>query len=311
MSLLSDFMSNIENNVNLIYEKLLETYSYQGWWPFINYDGINPTKSGAINGYHPGDYDFPKNNQQKFEVIFGSILTQNTAWPSVEQALNNLNELTEFTPESLLEFSQNNEEEFKDAIRCAGFVNQKANYLKNISEFYIKINHKDNDKIENNKEEYFKEEDNKEKNNKKINNKKINNKKYNYKKEYFKEEDNKKENNKNYKEKEKFNNIPSRKDLLAVKGIGHETADSILLFAHKQKEFKVDAYTKRIFSYLGHINEKDTYLSVKSFFETNFDGDVNQYQEYHALLVEHAKRYYSKKPYGVNDKILNEFIIKK
>ena len=238
----------IENdNVNLIYEKLLETYSYQGWWPFLEYEGTNPTKTGAINGYHPGDYDFPKNDSQKFEIIVGSILTQNTTWTSVEEALKNLKKLIDFTPESLLEFSHYHEEEFKDAIRCAGFVNQKSNYLKNIAKFYLKLGDK----------------------------------------------------------------TPSRKDLLSVKGVGNETADSILLFAHKQKEFIVDAYTKRIFSYLGYINEKDNYNVVKSFFQENFSGDVNMYQEYHALIVEHAKRYYTKKPYGLNDKLLNEFKINK
>ncbi len=65
---------------------------------------------------------------------------------------------------------------------------------------------------------------------------------------------------------DKEDEIPSRKDLLAVKGIGNETADSILLFAHKQKEFKVDSYTKRIFTYLGYIKENDSYMSIKNFF---------------------------------------------
>lgn len=236
---------NNSNNINLIHDKLFKTYFYQGWWPFINYEGVNPTKTGLINGYHPGDYNFPKNEEQKFEVILGSILTQNTAWPSVEQALNNLNNLTDFNPKSILKFATENENKFKEAIRCTGFVNQKANYIKNISEFYIDIRNK----------------------------------------------------------------IPSRKDLLAVKGIGNETADSILLFAHKQREFKVDVYTKRIFSYLGYIKEKDSYISVKNFFENNFVGDVDMFQEYHALIVEHAKRYYSKKPYGANDKLLIEFKI--
>jgi len=235
------------NNLNLIYDKLLKTYSHQGWWPFHNFEGINPKKTGAIEGYHPGDYDFPKNNHQKFEIIIGSILTQNTTWTSVEQALNNLINLIEFTPESLLEFVSNNENEFKSAIRCAGFVNQKTNYLKNISNFYINLGDK----------------------------------------------------------------TPLRKDLLAVKGVGNETADSILLFAHKEEEFEVDAYTKRIFAYLGYIKENDSYMKIKNFFEENFHGGVNEYQEYHALIVEHAKRYYSKKPYGLNDKILNEFKIKK
>ena len=51
-----------ENNINLIYDKLLKTYSYQGWWPIIGYDGSNPTKTGAVKGYHPKDYSFPRNS---------------------------------------------------------------------------------------------------------------------------------------------------------------------------------------------------------------------------------------------------------
>ena len=100
---------------------------------------------------------------------------------------------------------------------------------------------------------------------------------------------------------------PKREELLGVKGIGPETADSILLYAYHKKEFVVDAYTKRIFSYLNFINQKDSYNKVKKLFEDNFEGDVNEYQEFHALIVEHAKRYYTRKPYGVNDNILNNF----
>ncbi|HTX61709.1 MAG TPA: endonuclease III domain-containing protein, partial [Methanobacterium sp.] len=43
------------------------------------------------------------------------------------------------------------------------------------------------------------------------------------------------------------------------------------------------------------------YLELKNLFENNLPEDVPIYQEYHALIVEHAKRYYSKKPYGVAD----------
>ena len=100
---------------------------------------------------------------------------------------------------------------------------------------------------------------------------------------------------------------PTRKEVLAVKGVGNETADSILLYAFGEKEFVVDAYTKRIFSYLGFIKETATYHQVKKLFEENFQGDVEDYKQYHALIVEHAKNYYRKKPYGVNDNILNKF----
>lgn len=67
-------------------------------------------------------------------MIIGSILTQNTTWPSVEQALNNLNKLVDFDPLSILEFANNNEEPFKNAIRCVGFVNQKK---QNILKIYL------------------------------------------------------------------------------------------------------------------------------------------------------------------------------
>ena len=56
------------------------------------------------------------------------------------------------------------------------------------------------------------------------------------------------------------------------------------MYAYGEKEFVVDAYTRRIFSYLGLINEKDSYNKIKKLFEDNFSGDVNDYQEYHALI---------------------------
>ena len=99
--------------------------------------------------------------------------------------------------------------------------------------------------------------------------------------------------------------IPIRKELLKVKGVGNETADSILLYAYKQPEFVVDAYTRRIFRHLKIIDEKISYMKLKNLFESNLPRDVPVYQEYHALIVEHAKRYYNRKPY--EDKILNEF----
>ncbi len=90
---------------------------------------------------------------------------------------------------------------------------------------------------------------------------------------------------------------PTREEILKVKGVGNETADSILLYAYKQPEFVVDAYTKRIFEYLGVINHNITYMQIKQLFEENLPKDYKVYQEYHALIVEHAKRHYTKKPY--------------
>lgn len=98
--------------------------------------------------------------------------------------------------------------------------------------------------------------------------------------------------------------VPSRKELLSVKGVGNETADSILLYAYKQPEFVVDAYTRRIFAHLGLVDENIKYLKLKKLFESNLPRDVPVYQEYHALMVEHAKRYYRRKPYGEGDPLL-------
>ncbi len=61
--------------------ELLETYGPQGWWPLLGHVGINPTKTGSLTGYHPGDYTFPRNEIERFEICTGAILTQNTAWP--------------------------------------------------------------------------------------------------------------------------------------------------------------------------------------------------------------------------------------
>ena len=90
-------------------------------------------------------------------------------------------------------------------------------------------------------------------------------------------------------------NAPSRDELLSVKGIGNETADSILLYAFRRPEFVVDAYTKRLFARLGLI-ENLSYLETKRFFESNLKHDASLFQEFHALIVEHAKRHCRSKP---------------
>jgi len=87
-----------------------------------------------------------------------------------------------------------------------------------------------------------------------------------------------------------------RETLLKQKGIGHETADSILLYACKQKQFVADAYTKRIFSRIGLIKKDTKYEEVKKSFEENIPKNLEIYNEYHALIVEHAKQFCNKKP---------------
>lgn len=225
----------------VIYKTLFSWYGPQGWFPLVELherNGVNPTKSGSINGYHPGDYSYPKNREQQFEIGVGCILTQNTAWPNVERALLNLKKQGALTPNGLNDLSLAT---VKEAIRPAGYYNQKAKYLKAFVAFFNAIGSK----------------------------------------------------------------TPERKELLAVKGIGEETADAILLYSFRQPVFVVDTYSKRIFRALGFIGEKDSYQKIKGLVENNFKGNYKEYQELHALLVEHAKRYYTRTPEKVTDPLLS------
>ncbi|MDD3984985.1 MAG: endonuclease III domain-containing protein [Methanobacterium sp.] len=228
--------------VKLIFSKLYNEYGPQGWWPLINYSGLNTAKTGAIKEYHPLNYDLPKTRDEIYEIILGTILTQNTSWTSAKKALLNLNSLNAINPEKLLSLK---DKTIKEAIRCAGFLNQKTKYIKAVTHFYISLE----------------------------------------------------------------DIIPTRNELLNINGIGNETADSILLYAYKQPEFVVDTYTKRIFLYNGIINENDNYNRIKYLFESNLDPEFYIYNEYHALIVEHAKRYYSTKPYGEKDPLLQNINI--
>lgn len=99
--------------------------------------------------------------------------------------------------------------------------------------------------------------------------------------------------------------VPSREELLGVLGIGEETADSMLLYGYNQTEFKVDAYTKRVLFELGLIDEKAKYKDMKKLMQESLrecikdDKElVKVYQEFHALIVNHSKEFYSKKPYA-------------
>lgn len=88
--------------------------------------------------------------------------------------------------------------------------------------------------------------------------------------------------------------IPGREELLSIWGVGPETADSILLYGYDQLEFVIDAYTKRIFESINFIQKKMSYDEVKSFFELNLPKKTIVYQEFHALIVVHAKNFYKK-----------------
>jgi len=202
------------NNVTGIYGQLHKSYGPQGWWPL--------SKGRMQTKHHSGA---PKNPHDKWEIITGSLLTQNTAWTNVEKAIENLNRAKLISIDKVRKAPV---KKIAQLIRPAGYFNQKAERLKVLADYFSK----------------------------------------------------------HLKDK----TIPSREELLAVKGIGPETADSILLYAFEQPYFVVDAYTRRIFSRLGMIKHDAKYDEIQEFFMKSLKKDVDVYKEYHALIVEHAKR---------------------
>jgi len=82
-----------------------------------------------------------------------------------------------------------------------------------------------------------------------------------------------------------------REELLAIKGVGRETADSILLYALGRPVFVVDAYTARIAIRHELIEPEADYEQLRELFESNLTEDVRLYNEYHALLVRAGKEF--------------------
>ncbi len=87
-----------------------------------------------------------------------------------------------------------------------------------------------------------------------------------------------------------------RSDLLTIKGVGPETADSILLYALHKPTFVVDAYTFRILSRHQLVVDSLSYEELRRLFMDHLPPDVNLFQEYHALLVRLGKEYCRPRP---------------
>jgi len=86
-----------------------------------------------------------------------------------------------------------------------------------------------------------------------------------------------------------------RKQLLAVHGVGPETADSILLYAGNLPVFVVDAYTIRIFTRHGWADAADTdYHRLQERIETLLPRDTQLFNEFHAMIVSIGKTYCKK-----------------
>jgi endonuclease-3 related protein len=98
-----------------LYQLLLDFYGYQGWWP-------------VDEGYHA-----TKGTDPRDEVIIGAVLTQNTAWRNVEEALENLKRYGELSLEFIRQAST---KELEELIKPSGFYRLKTQRLKHVAEFF-------------------------------------------------------------------------------------------------------------------------------------------------------------------------------
>ena len=185
-----------------LYNRLLNAYGPQHWWPA----------------------------ETAFEVMVGAVLTQNTAWINVEQAIANLKDAGKL---ALNPMSRMTERRLARLIRPSGYFNVKARRLKALCDWLQATGGE-----------------------------------------------------------HKLRKIPTerlRPALLAVHGIGPESADAILLYAFKRPVFVIDAYTRRLLKTLNLSNGDEQYDVLRSGFESALAADAAMFNEYHALIVRHAK----------------------
>jgi len=86
----------------------------------------------------------------------------------------------------------------------------------------------------------------------------------------------------------------ARENLLRVKGVGPETADSILLYVAEKPTFVIDTYTHRVFSRHEIVLEDNDYYGLQQEFLDSLPEDIALFNEFHALIVAVAKEFCKK-----------------
>lgn len=79
-----------------------------------------------------------------------------------------------------------------------------------------------------------------------------------------------------------------RAKLLALHGVGPETADSILLYGLDKPIFVIDEYTRRL-AKKEKLARNLSYDHLQKLFESNLPRDFALYQDFHALIVINGK----------------------
>lgn len=87
-----------------------------------------------------------------------------------------------------------------------------------------------------------------------------------------------------------------RRELLAVPGLGPETADAILLYAAHRPVFVADAYARRILAGHGLLPPSAGYEEARRYLEAHLPSDPALFNEFHALLVAAGKAQRSRRP---------------
>ncbi len=214
------------NKILEIFNLLMTKNGKQNWWPIDI------------------DYHIKNKSDYRFEIIIGSILTQNTTWNNVEKTIVKLKNNRILDIKKINKIKIN---DLKKLIRESGFYNKKAELIKNFA-YYLDNNYNCNLDL------------------------------------FFNREIDK-----------------IRNELLSLKGIGQETADSIILYAGNKPTFIVDSYTKRICERIP-VKTNISYNEIKEYFESELskiyqkDETVRVYKELHALIVLLCKKYCKKNP---------------
>jgi len=186
----------------------------------------------ALFAAHGPQHWWPGRN--RFEIIVGAVLTQNTSWTNVERAIRNLRDARLLSPQAIRGVRCKRLAQF---LRPSGYFRQKAKTLKALVNFLYASHAGSLSRLFATRTDIL------------------------------------------------------RAQLLGLRGIGPETADSILLYAGKHPVFVVDAYTRRILERHGHAHPKLAYDKIRNMFESALPVDHQLLNEFHALMVHTGKNY--------------------
>jgi len=243
--------------------QLLRKHGPQGWWPRL----VSEKGEWTVR-HHPG----PKSrwlsrsaSDQAFEVAVGAILTQNTAWTSVEKALVCLAAKGLTTSRAL---AQARLPSIEACIRSSGYYRQKAKKLKLFAKYAEEdlggeLNRIMSFRGKSERRGIFKSE-----------------------------QLSRMPSGRSLHVGRDDILLQAREILLSLWGIGPETADTILLYGLNRPVFVVDTYTRRLLVRLtGDASwSKKSYDEVRLFCESALaKPSVEDFQEHHALIVRWGK----------------------